>query len=54
MLTKSFGGANVKIKTLHSGGTIKKVERKLVGLTKKWVMKRAIEKTEVRKDEVEK
>ena len=38
MLLRNFGASSVKIKVLHSGGTIKKVERKALILLKKWVM----------------
>lgn len=38
MMLRDFGGISVKIRVLHSGGTIKKVERKAVSLLKKWLM----------------
>lgn len=44
----------MKIKVLHSSGTIKRIERKSIELLKRWVMSRVSDKTELNKEEIEK
>ena len=52
-LTRNFGTTNVKIRVLHSSGTIKCIERKALALIKKWLMKSATQKEFVNKTQIE-